>query len=248
MKKRILFPILILVLSLALALPMATPAMAEDSGLSLNLTANPAEVSPGGTSDILVELLNISGDALYDVTVTLSAPINQTLGPVFMAIGETKTWTVTTPAINGTTTVTAYAEGRTVEDGWFGYRVCSDASVQITVGTPPGDEGLTPGYWKNHLDDWGATGLSPADDFDTTFGVDLFDPDITLDDAVNMKGNAINSLVRHATAALLNATHPDVDYPLTAAEVIAIVQAALSPGGDVKAAKNILAGFNELGG
>lgn len=86
-------------------------------------------------------------------------------------------------------------------------------------------EGCSPGYWKNHLDMWPPTGLSPADDFDTTFGVDLFDPDITLEQAVRAKGGGVKKLARHGTAALLSALHPDVDYPYTAAEVIAMVQA-----------------------
>lgn len=85
-------------------------------------------------------------------------------------------------------------------------------------------EGCTPGYWKNHLDSWAATGLDPNDDFDTTFGVDLFDPDITLEEAVNAEGGDENRLARHGTAALLSAAHPDVDYGLTVAEVIALVQ------------------------
>jgi hypothetical protein len=86
-------------------------------------------------------------------------------------------------------------------------------------------DGCTPGYWRNHLDEWAATGLSPGDDFDTTFGVDYFDPDITLDDAINLGGGGIRKVARHGTAALLNALHPEVDYPFSAAEVIAAVQA-----------------------
>ena len=100
-------------------------------------------------------------------------------------------------------------------------------------------EGCTPGYWKNHVEDWPPTGYSPGDDFDTTFGVDLFDPDITLEEAVNAKGGGDKRLARHGTAALLSAAHPDVAYPLTVAEVIAAVQA-----GDA----STLAEFNELGG
>jgi len=98
-------------------------------------------------------------------------------------------------------------------------------------------DGCTPGYWKNHLDKWAATGLSPADDFDSVFGVDFFSPDITLEDAVNAKGGGIKKIARHGTAALLNAMHPAVDYPLSAADVIAAVQAM-----DVDS----LVSFNEL--
>jgi hypothetical protein len=88
---------------------------------------------------------------------------------------------------------------------------------------PPPGEGCTPGYWRNHYDAW--VGYSPIDDFDTTFSTDYFDPDITLGDAIWMGGGGVKKLARHGTAALLNAASPDVDYPLTVAEVIALVQA-----------------------
>lgn len=89
---------------------------------------------------------------------------------------------------------------------------------------PPSGEGCTPGYWRNHLEEWAPTGYAPGDDFDTTFGVDYFNPDITLEQAVNLGGGGVNRVARHGTAALLSAAHPDVDYPYTVAEVIAYVQ------------------------
>ncbi|MFQ6103448.1 MAG: hypothetical protein ACE5OP_04065 [Candidatus Glassbacteria bacterium] len=85
-------------------------------------------------------------------------------------------------------------------------------------------EGCTPGYWKNHLNSWEATGFDPADDFDSVFGVDLFEPDINLEQAVWARGGKENRLARHGTAALLSAAHPDVSYPLSVSEVIALVQ------------------------
>jgi hypothetical protein len=105
---------------------------------------------------------------------------------------------------------------------------------------PPTGGGCTPGYWKQkqHLDDWPPTGLDPADDFDATFGTDYFNPDITLLQALKARGGGLNVVARHGTAALLNALHPDVNYPLSAAEVIAAVQS-----GNV----DQLIEFNELG-
>lgn len=101
-----------------------------------------------------------------------------------------------------------------------------------------GGEGCTPGFWKNHLDLWPATGFSTDDDFDTVFGTNLFDPDITLGEAIEARGGGINKLARHGTAALLSAAHPDVDYPLTVSDVISAVQAGDS---------DVLANANELG-
>lgn len=86
-----------------------------------------------------------------------------------------------------------------------------------------GGEGCTPGFWKNHLDDWAATGFSPGDSFAAIFGQDY--GFATLLDAVNAKGDTTNSLVRHAAAGLLNASSPYVDYPMTVAQVIAAFQA-----------------------
>ncbi|MGD1996070.1 MAG: hypothetical protein PVH62_04775 [Anaerolineae bacterium] len=103
---------------------------------------------------------------------------------------------------------------------------------------PPGDEGCTPGYWRNHLEAWSPTGYSPGDDFDTVFGVDLFTRDITLEEAVNLGGGGVRKLARHGAAALLGAAHPGVAFPLTVAEVIAAVQA-----GDA----DTLVDANELG-
>lgn len=103
---------------------------------------------------------------------------------------------------------------------------------------PPCGEGCTPGYWRQpqHLDDW--VDYDPSDNFDTVFGTDYFNPDITLGEAVWLGGGGLKKLARHGTAALLNAASPAVDYPLTVAEVIAAVQ-------DGEA--DMLADYNELG-
>lgn len=113
------------------------------------------------------------------------------------------------------------------------------AEASATCEVPgEGGEGCTPGYFKNpkHFDDW--IGYSPGDDFDTTFGVDLFDPDITLGEAVRLGGGGVKKLARHGTAALLSAAHSGVDYPLTVDQVINAVKA-----GDA----DTLADANELG-
>jgi hypothetical protein len=57
--------------------------------------------------------------------------------------------------------------------------------------------------------------------------------DDTLLDALNYQGGsgitgAARNLLRAAVAALLNAAHPDVDYPRTTADVISQVNAALA--------------------
>ncbi len=121
------------------------------------------------------------------------------------------------------------------------------AEVRITV-VNGGGEGFTPGFWKNHLDYWPATGYAPGDNYDTVFGVyNTIDPNLTLEEAINTGGGKEKALLRHATAALLNAAHPDVDYEYLEAEIISMVQDAYSSG-DFNGIKDLFEVQNELGG
>ena len=70
--------------------------------------------------------------------------------------------------------------------------------------------------------------------------------DVTLLEALSTGGGGVNALLRHAVAALLNASNPDVDSDFTVAQVIAATNAALASG-DYEAQKNIFAAANEQG-
>ena len=61
--------------------------------------------------------------------------------------------------------------------------------------------------------------------------------------------DAVRILLRQAVAAVLNAAHPNVDYPLTTAQIIANVNAAIATNNrsTILGVKDILAGFNERG-
>lgn len=109
---------------------------------------------------------------------------------------------------------------------------------------PSGGDGCTPGFWKNSVGSWPA-GYRPGADFDATFGVNGFNPNISLLDALNLGGGGKNALARHAVAALLNSAAADVDYGMSTADVIAVVQAAFA-GGAFESAKNVFEGLNEL--
>lgn len=109
-----------------------------------------------------------------------------------------------------------------------------------------GTEGCTPGFFKNN---------TPAslqhlldDNFEATFGITSSLSDtLTIEGALNLGGGGLNALARHAAAAFLNASG-DVDFEFSTAEVIAIVQDGVNPGGrTVEEAKNELATQNELG-
>lgn len=113
---------------------------------------------------------------------------------------------------------------------------------------PPGDEGCTPGFWKQsqHFDSW--VGYGRNQKFETVFAVNV-PGDPTLLEALKAQGGGINALERHAVAALLNASSPDVDYPRTAAQVKAKVKSAIESGDParIERTKDRLEGFNELG-
>ena len=71
---------------------------------------------------------------------------------------------------------------------------------------------------------------------------------LSLLQGLELGGGGVNALTRHAIAAVLSAAHPDIDYPLTVAEIVAAVNAAY--GGDADAIedlKNDLDAFNNLG-
>jgi hypothetical protein len=119
--------------------------------------------------------------------------------------------------------------------------------LTIVVEPPAGGtEGCSPGYWKNHANSWDAAGFSPDDDFDTLFGVDAFSPDRTLMQALRTGGGKFDKLGRHATAALLNAAHPDVDFPLGVTELIDEVAAAVDAG-DAEPLASMLDMYNNYG-
>ena len=118
-----------------------------------------------------------------------------------------------------------------------------------------GREGRTPGFWKNHLSSW--VGLSPNQTLESVFNVpDSLGLDSkTLIQALNFGGGsgvqgAAQNLFRHAVAALLNAKHPNIDYPLTSSTIISRVNSALASGNKttIENLKNELDGFNNLGG
>jgi len=108
----------------------------------------------------------------------------------------------------------------------------------IEVLLPPDDgggEGCTPGYWKQpqHFDSW--VGYTPNQTLESVFDVpDSYGMDNqTLLQALSFQGGsgtvgAAEILLRASVAALLNSS--SVNYPITTADLIAQVNAALASG------------------
>jgi hypothetical protein len=136
-----------------------------------------------------------------------------------------------TPAINasGVTQMTVFLGGSGAVD-----------NIQISVEEPPpppGEEGCTPGYWKNHLDSWAAAGYSPGQTVASVFSAAAANSQgsDSLLAALNYGGGpgaegAAKILLHPSVAALLNGSHPDVSSTYSVASIIADVNAALASG------------------
>ncbi len=101
----------------------------------------------------------------------------------------------------------------------------------------PGTQGCTPGYWKQeqHFDSW--VNYTPDQTLESVFDVpDTYGLDNkTLLQALKFNGGSLQTaaariLLKAAVAAMLNAASPDVDYPLSEAEIISDVNTALVSG------------------
>ena len=141
------------------------------------------------------------------------------------------------------TCIAVVAGGATLAIASKGGGTSSDANAADTqYGT--GGQGCTPGFWKqNHPNTW--VGYKTTDTFDSVFGVTYFGS-LTLLEAAGLEGGGFNALARHATAALLNASNPNVSYDLSVTEIIKMVQEAFATN-DPEPTKNVFAAFNESG-
>jgi hypothetical protein len=115
---------------------------------------------------------------------------------------------------------------------------------------PPGGEGCTPGFWKNltqHGEFWTLDPDAPVSSiFSAATGASGSQ---SLLEALQNGGGGIDALLRQAVAAVLSARAPAVDYPFTEAEIVALVNAAIT-GGDpdvIEDLKNQLDAANNLG-
>ena len=205
------------------------------------ITEVPCEMSAGADVEYTYAITNNGDQAVTDVSV-IDDVLGEIPGSPIPSIGPGET--VTLSAIDF---VTEETTNTVTVAGYVGQILCrASDTATITFEPCPGGQGCTPGYWKNHLWAW-PSAYQPCDDFDATFGVDAFDPDITLNQAVWLGGGGVDALGRHAVAALLNAASAGVDYGMSVEQVIAAVQQALAPGGDVEGTKDLLESFNEQG-
>jgi hypothetical protein len=123
-------------------------------------------------------------------------------------------------------------------------------AAMLSVATPAqaykvGNEGCTPGYWKNHTDNWYENVDSEGNFTDPIPTTKKLAPALvpsdhrlantTFLDALNFGGGpglegAEQILLRAAVAAWLNAAHEGLGYPLRRGELQTMVYAALATG------------------
>jgi len=178
---------------------------------------------------------NTGQTALSNVKVTDNKGVAVTCPKTSLAIGETMTCTG-----NGTATAGQYENtGTAVGTPPSGPNVtASDPSHYYGQIPPPSGQGCTPGYWKNHTDSWPPTGYSPSQKVQSVFSQASLFPALGSDsllDALSFQGGSTleggaEILLRAGVSALLNAAHPNVNYPRTAASVISGVNSALASG------------------
>ncbi len=122
-----------------------------------------------------------------------------------------------------------------------------------------GNEGCTPGYWKNHTDNWEEYASTDPLDWQFNFPDSLADMrDDTWLEALGYNGGpgtsgAARILMRAATASFLNAAHEGVGFPLRRftdpGNMLEQVNAALASGdrATMLALATYLDGLNNLG-
>ena len=209
--------------------------------LFFHLTEDSASIADTTTLSILYDT---------DGNSTLDLVINGTLGsldltPILLAElpdGETRRLRL---EIHPTT-----APGQTISSFRLAFNVAfwlpqmlSYSDIENTDGYLEGVvyQGCTPGAWKNRLlwiSEWTETGYSPDDKLKDVFLEVGYWPayaplkNKTLEEALGFPGGdtlreKAQILLRAAVAALLNASHPDVNYPRLESEVIDDVNDAL---------------------
>lgn len=248
--KKVLFLILGLVLALALAPTIGAPVMAcWEASTALTISASATQVLPGDTVVLTITDHNDGELALTSPYVELYDGVDtvelyrtstefaggDTSNYGILDVGETWQWIVTV-TVNATTTYTATGHGLAPDGADVTYPGDPDerGSIEVRVNGADGGEGCTPGWWKNHQVAW--VGYSPGDTVGSVFDVPFPDlVDKTLLQALRSGGGkgvegAAKNLLRHAVAALLNAAHPDINYPHSEGDVIADVNAALNSG------------------
>ncbi len=182
-----------------------------------------------------------TGDVdLSDVTVVDDQGVAVTCPQDTLAVAESMTCTA-----NGTAEQGQYANLGTTEGTAPDGTVVTDEDPSHYYGADRTcSNGCSPNYYANplHLDKW--IGYDTDASYGAVFGVDM---EGTLLDAIRTPrirgGDGWSALMQESVTALLNASHPEVRYPYTEAEIIDQVRQAFEDG-DPATARSVLHGVN----
>ena len=205
----------------------------------IGTTAVDIDVTLSGATLIGNETANVTIPAGQCVVVAIRGPTNSatfTVTEDSPGAGYITTWeTITTTGVTTSGTGVA-ADPVTIGTAAAGGPV--GATVTFTnelPPPPPGDEGCTPGYWKQpqHFDSW--TTYAPTDLAGSVFDLTGYPTLASKTLLASLDGTggpgtlgAASILLRAAVAAILNAESSGVDYTQVTADIIADVNAALA--------------------
>ncbi len=185
----------------------------------------------------------VGGDALFNFVVTNPGPfnlenvaVNDTSYGAIWIIGDLAANDSTELALPKIAVAGQHANTATVTGNVVGTQVpVEDDDPTHYLGRTDEPEGFTPGFWKNHTESWEnySTDTTLGAVFDTTATENLGMANKTLLEALNFGGGrgetgAARILFRAAVAALLNADHPEINYPRTESQIIDAVNTALA--------------------
>jgi hypothetical protein len=189
------------------------------------------------------QLLVVSGDGTHDrpdrIAITNHPSLLNTLDGSAGAEWDHDLININIPGGVGSTTVQLFSEPANQNPDSLLWEVAALRVFLRQVPPPPppptGEEGCTPGYWKNHTGAWAGTGYTPGQTAGSVFSLGGF-PSLasqTLLQTLQGGGGsgatgAAKVLLRAAVAALLNAAHSGVDYPRTTTQIVSDVNAALA--------------------
>lgn len=220
----------------AQAAPQQTETAGPTATITPTLTLTPTET----VTPTLTPTLTLTPTETVEPTET---PTNTPTPTLTLTPTETVTPTATvTPTLTVTATVTVTPTATMTPTATpTETPTATPTSTPTLTPTPTAqpDEGCGPAFWRQprNLDEWGDTGYSPWQTVESVFDVpDQYGLDyVPLWVALRLPGGpgeagAARLLLKAGVTALLNAAHPDIDYPLTEAEVISQVNAALASG------------------
>jgi uncharacterized repeat protein (TIGR01451 family) len=209
----------------------------------IDKTANVTEATVGDTVTYTFTITNMSSsdspnlilDSLTDTVLgdLTTAPNYAASGCDVLVDDEVCSFTVDYMIPMGAPSSLTNVVTATYNPDGFPNEITDSDDHTITV---RGNEGCTPGYWKNHTSAWTSTNYTTDQPLSSVFAeVDPSLADKSLRQALSFKGGntlvgAEQILLRAAVAALLNASHDGVDYLYTEEEIILWVNDVLDDG------------------